>query len=309
MNTDCDPHTLCPRHASAAAHRPPRQAVEEAHVWGFPSSDEDMTDSDDPETRSLLFTDGGGALRARRFRVRVVGGPDVGRAIEAAEGTLIVGSHRNADLALTDRNVSRFHVELQPSGAGLRITDLESTNGSFLADVRLGSVVVSGDVELRLGATTVLSIEAFDAAVPVERFEGDHFGSVLGASAAMRQLFALLERVAPTEATVLLEGETGTGKELVAEAIHARSQRAQVRSSSSTAARCRTTLIERRAVRPRARRLHRRARRRATALVRARRRRHAVPRRDRRAAARPAAAAAARAREARGSRRSARSAA
>src|SRR5262249_9107753 len=47
----------------------------------------------------------------------------------------------------------------------------------------------------------------------------------LGNSAPMRQLFSFLEEVAPTEATILLEGETGTGKEKLAEAIHAHSPR------------------------------------------------------------------------------------
>jgi DNA-binding NtrC family response regulator len=51
-------------------------------------------------------------------------------------------------------------------------------------------------------------------------------GGLLGRSAAMQRIFALLRRVAPTDETVLIEGETGTGKELAAEAIHLESRRA-----------------------------------------------------------------------------------
>ena len=126
------------------------------------------------------------------------------------------------------------------------------------------------------------------------------FGDLLGGSVAMREVFALLERIAPTDATVLIEGETGTGKELCARAIHAAvAARATgpfvVVDCGARAARA----GRERAVRPRARRLHRRDRDRAGAFE-AGRRRHPLPRRDRRAAARAAAEAAARARERRG---------
>ena len=52
------------------------------------------------------------------------------------------------------------------------------------------------------------------------------FSGVLGSSPRIREIFQLLEMVAPSEATVLLLGETGTGKELVAQAIHRNSPRA-----------------------------------------------------------------------------------
>ena len=52
------------------------------------------------------------------------------------------------------------------------------------------------------------------------------FGQMVGTSSAMRRVFEMADRVAPTDATVLLLGESGTGKDLLAEEIHARSQRA-----------------------------------------------------------------------------------
>jgi transcriptional regulator with GAF, ATPase, and Fis domain len=52
------------------------------------------------------------------------------------------------------------------------------------------------------------------------------FGELIGASVEMRRLYAILERVAPTDATVLVRGETGTGKEVVARSVHAASSRA-----------------------------------------------------------------------------------
>src|SRR6185369_4058137 len=55
--------------------------------------------------------------------------------------------------------------------------------------------------------------------------ERTEFGDLVGHSAAMRACFALLERAAETEVTILLEGETGTGKSAAAEAIHRASAR------------------------------------------------------------------------------------
>jgi transcriptional regulator with GAF, ATPase, and Fis domain len=51
------------------------------------------------------------------------------------------------------------------------------------------------------------------------------FGELVGESLAMREVFAVLERVAAGDATLLVEGETGTGKELVARAVHDASPR------------------------------------------------------------------------------------
>ena len=83
-------------------------------------------------------------------------------------------------------------------------------------------------------------------------------GTSSGASARMRELFAHLERIAPTDATVLIEGETGTGKELVAEAIHARAPRARRPVRRVRLRRGAADPDRERAVRPRARRVHRR---------------------------------------------------
>jgi len=174
-----------------------------------------------------LYTDAStGALRVRRYRVAVAKGPDAGLETTIEGGTLMVGTHQHNDLKLTDQTVSRYHLEIQLKADGLKVTDLESTNGTFHAGTRLGSVTLSGAARLRLGKNTEVDVTPDDEAVEIAPFAGDRFGDVIGGSAPMRGLFALLQRVAATEATVLLEGETGTGKEAIAEAIHRASPRA-----------------------------------------------------------------------------------
>ncbi len=174
-----------------------------------------------------LYTDAAtGELHERRFRVLVVAGPDQGKALEIEGGTTTIGTHTDVDLVLTDERVSRYHLELQLRRDGLRVTDLESTNGTVHRGARIGSITITESTRLRLGKNTEIEIVPVDQAIELEDYAGDRFGAVLGASPLMRQLFALLHRVAPTEATLLLEGETGTGKEAIAEAVHALSPRA-----------------------------------------------------------------------------------
>ncbi len=173
-----------------------------------------------------LYTDAGGMLIERSYRLAVVAGPDAGlrRVIEG--GTTMIGTHPDNDVVLTDSTVSRYHLELQIRREGLSIRDLDSTNGTRHGGNRIGAMVLTGPAQLRLGKHTELAIEAEDEPAAVGVFQGDRFGGVIGGSAPMHRLFALLARVALTDATVLLEGETGTGKEAIALALHHASKRA-----------------------------------------------------------------------------------
>jgi DNA-binding NtrC family response regulator len=179
----------------------------------------------DPAQTGVLYTGDAGALRARRYKLVVVGGPDVGAEAVIERGQMLIGTHTNTDLRLTDKGVSRYHLELQMRQEGLAVTDLDSTNGTFLGTTRINSVVLGGAAKLRLGTHTDIEVVPADVHVTIDGYRGERFGQVLGTSRIMQDLFGLLERVASTDATILLEGETGTGKELLAEAIHQRSPR------------------------------------------------------------------------------------
>ncbi len=135
-----------------------------------------------------------------------------------------VGAHASCDLVLDDPKVSRKHAELSVVPEGIRIKDLGSTNGSWYQGTKIGEVVVPAGATVKFGETQVRIIAGEVRSLPPT--DSDTFGALSGKSIAMRELFAVLARVAPSEATVLVEGETGTGKELVAGAIHARSRRA-----------------------------------------------------------------------------------
>jgi len=175
-----------------------------------------------------LYTDAAtGQLLERRYRLVCVTGPDAGVEHAIEGGTTLVGTHPNNDVQLTDDTVSRYHLEIQVRADGLRIKDLDTTNGTVHRGTKLGSITITSSARLRLGKRTEVDLFPSDEIVALDDYRSDRFGKVVGCAPGMRELFALLNRVAPSDATILFEGETGTGKEAFAEAVHQLSPRAQ----------------------------------------------------------------------------------
>jgi DNA-binding NtrC family response regulator len=157
--------------------------------------------------------------------VEVLRGADAPLRTEVSAPRFTIGSHPSNDVVLVDSTVSRHHLEVTALPDGHRLVDLASSNGTFAGSVRLGEALADGAIVLQLGQTLVrLSPGAQEHAVPASAARG--FGPLVGQSLPMRELYAQLERVAASECSVLIEGETGAGKERVAEAIHAASAHA-----------------------------------------------------------------------------------
>lgn len=153
-------------------------------------------------------------------------GPDVGMSARVEAPSFVIGSGAATDFRLTDKTVSREHVRLTLDSAGLRVRDEASRNGTWIGGARLQSAVLTTDTLLRLGETTIaVRLDASPTELPVSA--KSEFGSAIGVSPAMRHVFALLERAARSNVTVLLEGESGVGKDVLAHALHAESSRAQ----------------------------------------------------------------------------------
>jgi len=143
----------------------------------------------------------------------------------SVDGRAVIGSAPDAGIGVADPAVSRLHAELEVREDGVWLRDLGSKNGTFIEGVQVVVARIPERAQLRVGST-LLAAERASAPSPVDLWPGDRFGPLLGRSAAMRELFARLARVAPTDSTVLIQGETGTGKELVARAVHEASPRA-----------------------------------------------------------------------------------
>ena len=162
-----------------------------------------------------------------KTRVSVIDGPDRGLTCETAGRPIRIGTAPDNDLVLSDPTVSRRHCAILPTPEGFRVSDEGSTNGVLVGRARIFEAVLQGSSELRIGETTV-SVVSLSERVEREQATIDRFGDLLGTSPAMRELFADLARIADSDVTVLIEGETGTGKELVAESLHRESRRAEL---------------------------------------------------------------------------------
>jgi DNA-binding NtrC family response regulator len=166
---------------------------------------------------------GAGAQVLPGLRVEVIEGPNRGKVVLARQERLAVGSAESNDLVLADPTVSRFHLELETGPHGIRIADLGSTNGTLLSGARLERAIIPSGATLKIGRSA-LRVEAAGE-LAVAAYDGEHFGSIVGRSPAMLRLLSQVERAAASDASVVLLGETGTGKEVIARAIHEASPR------------------------------------------------------------------------------------
>src|SRR5688572_12482562 len=163
-------------------------------------------------------------VNLRRCKLVVVKGPQRGTEFVVSADVIRVGKAPENDLAVTDETVSRVHFEIVRDAKGYLVRDLKSTNGTFLdgaeikeAYLRAGSTVSAGATELKF--------TPFEERIEIMPSEAEQLGDMVGRSPVMREIFGLIERIAHTDATVLIEGETGTGKDMIARTLHQLSKR------------------------------------------------------------------------------------
>src|SRR5499426_4296884 len=164
------------------------------------------------------------SARLRRCRVEVVTGADAGLVRDIETQVIRIGARRGNDVQLTDSKVSGLHCEIRLDDRGYRLRDLDSTNGTYVSQLRINDIYIQPGAQIALGGTR-LRFEPLGDSVEIELSDTDRFGSMIGRSVKMREMFARLEKLARSDTTVLVTGETGVGKELVAEALHDHSTR------------------------------------------------------------------------------------
>jgi DNA-binding NtrC family response regulator len=159
-----------------------------------------------------------------RCQLVVVEGPDQGRATRLDAGDTTVGTGSECDLRLTDNRVSSRHMSVRASGERFLVRDLGSKNGVVYEGSLVSEATVPVGATLKLGKSFV-RIQPIALPLQVEPSQSRRLGELVAESLAMREVFAVLELAAASDTTILLEGETGTGKELAARAIHEASAR------------------------------------------------------------------------------------
>ena len=162
------------------------------------------------------------------FVLIVIEGPDVGKSFTldgSQPSRVLVGQSPVCSVRLTDRQVSRRHAALDLSGRRLHLTDLRSTNGTFADGIAVNDAFLTGGEIVRVGATA-FRVEKTTPEHHVEIPNQTRFGRTVGSSLEMRRLYPLCERLAQSSVPLIIEGETGTGKEVLAESIHEEGPRA-----------------------------------------------------------------------------------
>jgi transcriptional regulator with GAF, ATPase, and Fis domain len=156
------------------------------------------------------------------FVLEVIEGADRGASVKvdpSKPSRVLIGSSPVCDLKLSDGRVSRRHAALELSAGLLRLTDLGSTNGTTVQGLSIADVFLNGGEVIRVG-DTALSVRRTVAEQEAKVSTSMRFGKLIGGSFEMRRLYSLCERLAASNVPLVIEGETGTGKEVLAEALH-----------------------------------------------------------------------------------------
>ena len=165
-------------------------------------------------------------LLVEKAELRIITGPDCGTSFELKPESILIGSASSCDLVLHDGTVSGRHAEIQFTTRGYFIRDLGSTNGVVCAGLSIDRAPLADGMRIELGETT-LSVRALGEKRSFPLAQPGRLGGLVALSVKMRALVATLEQLAPSDATVLIEGETGSGKEVVAQTLHSLSRRKQ----------------------------------------------------------------------------------
>jgi DNA-binding NtrC family response regulator len=156
----------------------------------------------------------------------VTSGPDAGKRFPLDgrhPSRVLLGQSPACEIRLSDHTVSRRHAGFEMEEHGVRLVDLGSTNGTRVNDLRIADVLLAGGETIRVG-DTVLVVESLQR-VAVPTSDATSFGKTIGASPAMRRLYPVFTKLAEANVSILIEGETGTGKEVLAESFHDQSPR------------------------------------------------------------------------------------
>ncbi|MBL4634919.1 MAG: sigma 54-interacting transcriptional regulator [Kofleriaceae bacterium] len=160
----------------------------------------------------------------RSIAIEVESGPAKGTIQVTAGSRCTIGSHSRCDLIVDDATVSRFHCEILTDRTRARVIDTGSRNGTMLDGVSVRDAYLRDGSRIQVGSTT-LRVSFANSSTTLKLSKHRKFGEMIGESVAMREVFYLLERAANSDATLLIEGETGTGKSLAARSVHDASRR------------------------------------------------------------------------------------
>jgi two-component system response regulator HydG len=163
------------------------------------------------------------------FVLTVIEGPDKGKTFTldgSQPSRILVGQSPACEIRVTDPLVSRRHASFDVTEHELHLTDLGSTNRTYVGPIAVMDAYLRGGEVVRMGGTQ-LRVDRLEDQKSTPLSSATSFGRLVGSSVEMRRIYPLCERVAASDIPVIIEGETGTGKEVLAESLHELSPRAQ----------------------------------------------------------------------------------
>jgi transcriptional regulator with GAF, ATPase, and Fis domain len=141
------------------------------------------------------------------------------------DGPVKIGALLNdCQIVLTDETVSRRHCQVLRDGDHYVLQDLQSTNGTFLGGVRIKEIYLEPGVEFMIGQVRAI-FNRVKEEVSITPSLKNRLGRIVGGDIKMREIFTVIDKISHTDTTVIIEGETGTGKDVVARTIHETSRR------------------------------------------------------------------------------------
>jgi DNA-binding NtrC family response regulator len=176
-----------------------------------------------PPTK-VSYLDRGPTLHLRKCILQGVDDPSQEWMFDKEE--IRIGSMDDNDIVLSDDTVSRYHCKIIQDDTGYVLVDLRSTNGTFVNKVRVREAFLKPGCVIAFGQSQ-LKFNAREEEVEIVPSGSDHCGGLIGGNPKMREIYSIIEKIAPTATTVVIDGETGTGKEVVAQAIHSLSPRSR----------------------------------------------------------------------------------
>ena len=178
-------------------------------------------------TKISYFDGRPGALHLQRAQLLIHPGQSKQREVLTEQDIISVGSNDDNTVCIDDDDtISRHHCRIVQEGDEYVLIDRTSTNGTHVNGVRVREAVLAHGDTIAVG-NTHMRFHHVREQVDIKPSESDRFGGIVGRSVKMREIFSILEKVAPTSATILIEGETGTGKEVIAQTIHKMSARSK----------------------------------------------------------------------------------
>src|SRR5688500_15905205 len=172
----------------------------------------------------VSYLDRGPTLHLRRCILQKVDEPRQEWSFDKEE--IRIGSMEDNDVVLGDDTVSRYHCRITQEDNGYVLFDQRSTNGTFINRVRIREAFLKPNSIVSVGQSQ-LRFNAREEEVEIVPSRSDRCAGLIGGNARMREIYSIIEKIAPTATTVVIDGETGTGKEVVAQAIHSLSPRSR----------------------------------------------------------------------------------